>query len=323
MGRGPAWFPAAQMLIFSDIPAHRMMRWTAQTGCSIFREDSGYSNGNTRDTQGRLVTCHHGLRAVTRTEHDGSLTVLADQAGGKRLNSPNDAVVRSDGSVWFTDPTYGILSDLEGYRADPEQPGSHVWRIPPMGGEAHAVITDFTQPNGLCFSPDERLLYVAESGSSHDPGVAPVIRVFDVGADGTVGAGRDFATIDAGLPDGIRCDARGTCGLRRPMGCMCLRPTARCWARYWSPRSCRTCALAGRAATGCSSPRRPAFTCWRSMPVRRTGPPPDAVLVSAAGWGVQPAASTALATASLLAGFCPVISAPSRRTKGDQSARFS
>lgn len=205
---GPVWFPAAQMLLFSDIPAHRMMRWTAQTGCSIFREDSGYSNGNTRDTQGRLVTCHHGLRAVTRTEHDGSLTTLASHADGKRLNSPNDVVVRQDGSIWFTDPTYGILSDLEGYRAVPEQPGSHVWRIPPQGGAAQAVITDFTQPNGLCFSPDERLLYVAESGFSHDPAVPPVIRVFDVTADG-VRAGRDFAHVDAGLPDGIRCDAQG------------------------------------------------------------------------------------------------------------------
>lgn len=205
---GPVWFPAAQMLLFSDIPAHRMMRWTAQTGCSIFREDSDYSNGNTRDLQGRLVTCHHGTRSVTRTEHDGSRTTLASYAGGRRLNSPNDVVVTSDGAVWFTDPTYGILSDLEGYKADPEQPGSHVWRIPPEGGEAQAVITDFAQPNGLCFSPDESLLYVAESGASHDAGVPAVIRVFDVAGD-RVGPGRDFAMIDKGLPDGIRCDAAG------------------------------------------------------------------------------------------------------------------
>ena len=206
---GPAWFPAAQMLLFSDIPAHRMMRWTAETGCSIFREDSGYSNGNTRDRQGRLVTCHHGLRAVTRTEADGSLTTIASHADGKRLNSPNDVVVKSDGSIWFTDPTYGILSDLEGYKADPEQPGSHVWRIAPQGGAPRAVITDFTQPNGLCFSPDESLLYVAESGSSHDAEVPPVIRVFDLLADGSVGPGRDFAMVDRGLPDGIRCDGAG------------------------------------------------------------------------------------------------------------------
>ncbi|MTH76149.1 SMP-30/gluconolactonase/LRE family protein [Paracoccus aestuariivivens] len=206
---GPVWFPAAQMLLFSDIPAHRMMRWTAETGCTVFREDSDYSNGNTRDPSGRLVTCHHGLRAVTRTEHDGRRTVLASHHAGKRLNSPNDVIARSDGSVWFTDPTYGILSDLEGYRASPEQDGSFVYRISPEGGDPVAVVTDFTQPNGLCFSPDERLLYVAESGSSHNPDVPPVIRVFDVSEDGTVGNGRDFAMIDKGLPDGIRCDARG------------------------------------------------------------------------------------------------------------------
>ena len=205
---GPVWFPAAQMLLFSDIPAHRMMRWTAETGCSIFREDSGYSNGNTRDGQGRLVTCHHGLRAVTRTEHDGTLTTLASQGAGKRLNSPNDVVVSRDGSIWFTDPTYGILSDLEGYKATPEQPGSYVWRIPAEGGAAQPVITDFTQPNGLCFSPDERLLYVAESGSSHDAAIPPVIRAYEMTAEGPAN-GRDFATVDAGLPDGIRCDAQG------------------------------------------------------------------------------------------------------------------
>ncbi|MFH5773806.1 SMP-30/gluconolactonase/LRE family protein [Paracoccus sp. NGMCC 1.201697] len=206
---GPAWFPAAQMLLFSDIPAHRMMRWTAETGCTVFREHSDYSNGNTRDPQGRLVTCHHGLRAVTRTEHDGSRSIVASSHAGRRLNSPNDVVAHSDGSIWFTDPTYGILSDLEGYRAPREQDGSFVYRVPPAGGEPRPVITDFTQPNGLCFSPDEGLLYVAESGSSHDPDVPPVIRVFDVAPDGSVANGRDFARIDQGLPDGIRCDAQG------------------------------------------------------------------------------------------------------------------
>ncbi len=207
---GPVWFPAAQMLVFSDIPAHRMIRWTAETGCSVFREDSGYSNGNSRDPQGRMVSCQHGARQVIRTEADGSLTVLASHHGGKRLNSPNDVVVKSDGSIWFTDPTYGIMSDLEGYRAEPEQAGSYVYRIPEGGGEPVAVVTSFTQPNGLCFSPDERLLYVAESGSSHDASVPPVIRVFDVSADGTsLSNQRDFARIDAGLPDGIRCDENG------------------------------------------------------------------------------------------------------------------
>lgn len=205
---GPVWFPASQMLLFSDIPAQRMMRWTPDGGLSVFRGRSDYSNGNTRDRQGRLVTCHHGTRSVTRTEHDGRITLLADRGDGRQLNSPNDVVVQSDGSVWFTDPTYGILSDYEGYRADPEQPGSFVWRIPGQGGAPQIVCRDFRQPNGLCFSPDEGLLYIAESGSSHDPGVAPVIRVYEV-AEGHLHNGRDFARIDAGLPDGIRCDAAG------------------------------------------------------------------------------------------------------------------
>ncbi|WP_134678730.1 SMP-30/gluconolactonase/LRE family protein [Paracoccus ravus] len=206
---GPVWFPAAQMLLFSDIPAHRMMRWTAETGCSIFREDSDYSNGNTRDPQGRLVTCHHGMRGVVRTEHDGSRSILASHHGGKRLNSPNDLIVHSDGSVWFTDPTYGILSNLEGYKADPEQEGSFVYRLPPGGGAPRAVITDFVQPNGLCFSPDEKVLYVAESGGSQDPEAPPAIRAFDLGPDGVLTNRRDFALIDRGRPDGIRCDANG------------------------------------------------------------------------------------------------------------------
>ncbi|MDO5604423.1 MAG: SMP-30/gluconolactonase/LRE family protein [Paracoccus sp. (in: a-proteobacteria)] len=207
---GPVWFPAFETLLFSDIPARRMMRWTAGTGCSIFRTDSDYSNGNTRDPLGRLVTCHHGARCLRRTEHDGRITVLASEHDGRRLNSPNDVVVRRDGSIWFTDPTYGILSDLEGYRATPEQKGSYVYRLPADGGAPVAVITDMTQPNGLCFSPDERLLYVAESGSSHDAEVPAVIRVHEVSADASsVGPGRDFALIETGLPDGIRSDAAG------------------------------------------------------------------------------------------------------------------
>ncbi|MDO5642243.1 MAG: SMP-30/gluconolactonase/LRE family protein [Paracoccus sp. (in: a-proteobacteria)] len=207
---GPVWFPAFGMLLFSDIPAGRMMRWTEGAGCSVFRHDSDYANGNTRDPEGRLVTCHHGSRCLRRIEHDGQVTVLASHHDGRRLNSPNDVVVRRDGSIWFTDPTYGILSDLEGYRAEPEQSGSYVYRLPPGGGAPAAVVTDMTQPNGLCFSPDERLLYVAESGASHDETVPPAIRVYKVSEDGrTVASGRDFAVIDAGLPDGIRADSAG------------------------------------------------------------------------------------------------------------------
>jgi gluconolactonase len=184
------------------------MRWTEGTGLTVFRQPANYTNGHTRDREGRLVSCSHGLRAVVRTEHDGTATVLASSHGGRRLNSPNDVVVARDGAVWFTDPTYGILSDYEGYEAAPEQETTAVYRIPPGGGEPERVITGFVQPNGLAFSPDGTRLYVAESGSSHDPSVPSVLRVFDV--DGArVGPAGDFARIDQGLPDGLRVDSKG------------------------------------------------------------------------------------------------------------------
>jgi gluconolactonase len=205
---GPVWFNDHGCLLFSDIPNERILRWTPGHGTSTFRQPSNYANGHTRDRQGRLVSCEHGGRRVTRTEADGSLTVLADSFGGRRLNSPNDVVVTSDGAVWFTDPTYGILSDYEGYRAEPEQEARHVFRIDPATGAIAPVVSDFAQPNGLCFSPDERLLYIAESGSSHDPGVPPVIRRFRVDG-GALSGGEVFATLDNGLPDGIRCDMNG------------------------------------------------------------------------------------------------------------------
>jgi gluconolactonase len=204
---GPVWFADHGCLLFSDIPNERVMRWVPGQGVSVFRQPSGFANGHTRDRSGRLVSCEHGGRRVVRTEADGSLTVLADAHAGKRLNSPNDVVVRSDGTVWFTDPDYGILSDYEGYRAAREQEGCFVYRID-SSGAIEAMVRDFARPNGLCFSPDESLLYVAESGASHDPAVAPVIRRFRVSDTGLSG-GEVLATLDAGLPDGIRCDTGG------------------------------------------------------------------------------------------------------------------
>ncbi|WP_422050785.1 SMP-30/gluconolactonase/LRE family protein [Shimia sp.] len=203
---GPVWFPAHKQLLFSDIPNQRLCRWTPDGGTSVFRTPSNFANGNTRDLQGRLVTCQHGTRSVVRTEHDGSQKVIADAHEGKRLNSPNDVIVHSDGSIWFSDPTYGILSDLEGSRADPEQEGNFVYRVAPDGQEIKPVATDFVQPNGLAFSRDESRLYVAESGSSHDASVRSVLKVYDVLTDGELAHVRDFAEIDNGLPDGLRVD---------------------------------------------------------------------------------------------------------------------
>ena len=152
---GPVWFDDGGYLVWSDIPNNRMLRWVPDQGVGVFRADSNYANGNTRDLQGRLVTCEHGGRRVTRTEPDGRLTVIADAYKGRRLNSPNDVVVKSDGSVWFTDPTYGILSDYEGHKAEPEQDGCYVFRVDPTSSEITVVADDFAKPNGLAFSPDE------------------------------------------------------------------------------------------------------------------------------------------------------------------------
>ncbi|WP_162820518.1 SMP-30/gluconolactonase/LRE family protein, partial [Microvirga calopogonii] len=207
---GPAYFPAGRYVVWSDIPNDRMMRFDETSGTvSVFRHPAGYSNGNTVDRQGRLVTCEHGNRRVTRTEHDGSITVLASQYQGKRLNSPNDVVVKSDGSIWFTDPAYGIDSDYEGHKAESEIGACHVYRIDPQTGDVRIVGDDFVRPNGIAFSPDETRLYVADTGATHVKDGPRHIRVFDVSADGSLSGGKVFATCTAGLFDGFRLDDAG------------------------------------------------------------------------------------------------------------------
>jgi gluconolactonase len=224
---GPVWFDDLQCLLFSDIPNQRILRWAADaTGggaVSTFRQPSQFANGQTRDRQGRLVTCEHGTRRVTRTEVDGRITVLADTYQGKRLNSPNDVVVQSDGSIWFTDPTYGILSDYEGYQSAPEQPVRGVYRVDGGSGEISCVVDDFCQPNGLALSPDEGTLYIADSGASHDGTKPRHIRAFDV-AGGKLSNDREFAVIDAGIPDGIRTDMAGNLWSSAADGVHCFAP---------------------------------------------------------------------------------------------------
>jgi gluconolactonase len=207
---GPAYFPAGRYLVWSDIPNDRMLRWDETTGTvGVFRQPAGYSNGNTVDRLGRLVTCEHGNRRVTRTEHDGAITVIADRYQGKRFNSPNDVVVKSDGSIWFTDPSYGIASDYEGHRAVSEIGGCHVYCVDPRTGVCRIVADDFVQPNGLAFSPDERQLYIADTGISHVPDGPHHIRVFDVTEDGALSGGSVFATCTVGAFDGFRFDDAG------------------------------------------------------------------------------------------------------------------
>ena len=199
---GPVYVAAGRYLLFSDIPNDRLIRWDETTGAvGVFRQPAGYPNGNTLDLEGRLVTCEHGNRRVTRTEHDGTITVLADRHEGRRLNSPNDVVVRADGSIWFTDPAYGIDSDYEGHRADSEIGGCHVYRIDPASLDCEIVADDFVRPNGLAFSLDETQLYIGDSRSKH-------IRIFDVEGSRLSG-GRLFAECTHGTFDGFRFDDTG------------------------------------------------------------------------------------------------------------------
>jgi gluconolactonase len=222
---GPVYVADGRYLLVSDIPNNRMLRWEEESGAvSVFRYPSNYSNGNTRDREGRLVTCEHGGRRVTRTEPDGSITVLADRYLGSRLNSPNDVVVKSDGTIWFTDPTYGILTDYEGYKAESEIGRCYVYCLDPQSGELRIVCDDFEKPNGLAFSPDEKLLYVADSGRTHDRHAPHHVRVFQVGDDGTLRGDRVFTEVDPGVPDGVRVDVHGNVWVAAGDGVHCYSP---------------------------------------------------------------------------------------------------
>ena len=222
---GPAWFAAGRYLVWSDIPNDRMLRWDETDGSvSVFRQPAMNTNGHTVDLEGRLVSCEHRGRCVSRTEHDGSRRVLVSQHDGKRLNSPNDVVVKSDGSLWFTDPSYGIDSDYEGDASPNEQGASRVYRLEPASGRLSVVANDFVQPNGLAFSPDETLLYIVDTGATHVAGGPHHVRRFQVRADGTLGGGEVFAICGAGLYDGFRVDVHGNLWLSAGDGVHCHAP---------------------------------------------------------------------------------------------------
>jgi gluconolactonase len=221
---GPVYFADLRCLIWSDIPNDRMLRWDEETGAvSLYRDGICNPNGSTRDREGRLVTCMQGERRVVRTEWDGRRTVLADAYRGRKLNSPNDVVVKSDGSIWFTDPNYGIISDYVGRKAEQEQTGCNVYRIDPLNGAVTVVADDFSMPNGLAFSPDETLLYVSDSGFLTDRGAPHHLRVFDVAGDRLVNS-RVFAEITPGIPDGFRVDVLGNLWISAWDGVQCFSP---------------------------------------------------------------------------------------------------
>ncbi len=207
---GPVWVGDGRYLLWSDIPNNRIMKWDEETGrVSVFRKPSNNANGNTRDRQGRLLTCEHDTRRVTRTEYDGSITVLADRFDGKPLNSPNDIVCKSDGSIWFTDPPFGILGNYEGHVAKPELP-TNIYRLDGQSGKLTVATGDVVRPNGLCFSPDEKILYVIVAGATPRE-----IHAFDVADGARLTNRRTLLVAEAeGTPDGFRCDVDGNlwCG---------------------------------------------------------------------------------------------------------------
>jgi gluconolactonase len=234
---GPVWFGDGGYLLWSDIPNDRILRWMPGLGVSEYRKPAGNTNGHTRDREGRLVSCSHGNRRVERTEHDGSITVLADSYDGKPLNSPNDVVVKSDGTIWFTDPAYGIESDYEGNKSAQEQDGCYVYCIDPKNGKLKVVVDDFDRPNGLAFSPDESILYIADSARSFSDDRPHHIRAFKVGSGNRLSGGKPLAVIEPGLPDGFRCDTDGNIWTSAGDGVHILSPSGVMIGKILTPKT--------------------------------------------------------------------------------------
>ena len=256
---GPAWFAAGRYLLVSDIPNDRMLRYDDTDGSvSVFRQPAGYTNGNTVDLQGRLVSCEHGGRRISRTEFDGSVRILASSYEGRRLNSPNDLVVKGDGSIWFTDPSYGILTDYEGDTAEPEQDGCHVYRLDPEAGTLEKMIDDFEKPNGLAFSPDETLLYVVDSGATHRPGGPRHIRRFEVSpTERPSRAARSLPNATPASSTASVSTGRTEYGPGRPRAWTASTLTAASSARSTFPRPLPTSPSGAASGTACSSAAPP------------------------------------------------------------------
>ena len=243
---GPVWFADHQCLLVSDLPNDRILRWTETSGTQVFRAPAGFANGHTRDRLGRLIGCSHQHRCITRTELDGTITILADRFENRRLNAPNDLVCKSDGTIWFSDPHYGIATDYEGGKQTPELPPC-VYRLDPRTGDLRIVADDFAGPNGLCFSPDERLLYIAESGPQFAPDPVRHIRVFDVAPDGErLTGGRVFHTITPGFADGFRCDQDGNIWSSAADGVHCIDPAGTLLGKILVPATVANLTFGGR-----------------------------------------------------------------------------
>jgi gluconolactonase len=231
---GLVWMGDANCLLFQDLPRNLTLRWIDNAGVSIYRYPSGYANGQTRDRQGRLISCSHLERCLFRTELDGTVIKLLDRHDGKRLNAPNDIVVKSDGSIWFTDPLYGIQNDYEGERQASQQPPA-LYRFDPERGDTRVAAGDFDGPNGLVFSPDESRLYVSETGNQTRDNPKQYIRVFEVSADGTLSGGEIFHTVTPGYADGMAMDEDGNVWSSAADGIHCIDPAGKLLGKVLVP----------------------------------------------------------------------------------------
>lgn len=243
---GPVYFHEDDSIVWSDAHGNKLLRWSAADGVSVLREPSDYQSGNYRDLEGRLVSCSSGQRAIIRQEHNGEWKVLVDRYQGKRLNSPNDLVVKSDGTIWFTDPPYGLTEPNQGYGGEQEQPGSFVYRFNPTTGEIEAVIKDMLRPNGLAFNPDETLLYVSDSSAYNMPNGFHHIRVYDVTEGKQVNNGRVFAVIEPGQPDGLRVDEQGNVFTTSQDSVQIYAPDGTRLGKILTPETCANLTFGGR-----------------------------------------------------------------------------
>jgi gluconolactonase len=242
---GPVYFHEDDSVVWSDAHGNRLLRWSPTEGVSVLRDPSDYQSGNYRDREGRLVSCSSGLRAIVRREDSGEWQVLVDRYAGKRLNSPNDLVVKSDGTIWFTDPPYGLTEPNQGYGGEQEQPGCFVYRFDPATGAIDPVVTDMLRPNGLAFSPDERILYVSDSSAFNLSEGYHHIRAYDVVGDRDVRHGHVFAVIDPGVPDGLRTDQHGNIFTCSKDSVQVYAPDGTRLGKIWVPETCANLTFGG------------------------------------------------------------------------------
>ena len=243
---GPVWMGDSGFLLFSDIPNNKVYRWSNEIGLSTFLSPSNFANGHYRDKQGRLLSCEHGSRSLTRMEHDGTISTLAKGYKGKKLNSPNDVVVKSDGTIWFSDPYYGIITNYEGHKAEPELPGS-VYRFDPSDGSLESVCTILDCPNGLAFSPDEDHLYVSETGKKYDLQAKTGLYRFKVIDNQKLSKSFEFLELDAGKPDGFRVDSEGNIWTSAGDGVHCISPDFKLLGKIYIPEVVSNVCFGGRA----------------------------------------------------------------------------